>query len=64
MLERDIAKLRTQTGLFGGIKKSAQAEIAAKELLIIQRVEGLKACREKVGAEAYARRRLAPVLTG
>jgi len=50
MLERDIAKLRTQTGLFGGIKKSAQAEIAAKELLIIQRVEGLKACREKVAA--------------
>ena len=50
MLERDIAKLKTQTGLFGGIKKSAQAEIAAKELLIAQRVDGLKACREKVVA--------------
>ena len=48
MLEHDIAKLKTQTGLFGGIKKSAQAEIAAKELLIAKRVEGLVACREKV----------------
>src|SRR3954447_6102632 len=47
MLERDIAQLRTQTGLFGGIKKSAQAEIAAKELLIAQGIERLKTCREK-----------------
>ena len=47
MLERDIAKLKTQTGLFGGIKKSAQAEIAAKELLIAKRMEGLKTCRDQ-----------------
>jgi uncharacterized phage infection (PIP) family protein YhgE len=50
MLERDIAKLKTQTGLFGGIKKSAQAEISAKELLLAQRVDGLKACRDQVFA--------------
>jgi uncharacterized phage infection (PIP) family protein YhgE len=50
MLERDIAKLKTQTGMFGGIKRSAQAEIAAKELLIARGVDGLKACREKVVA--------------
>jgi uncharacterized phage infection (PIP) family protein YhgE len=48
VLEGDIAKLKTQTGMFGGIKKSAQAEIAAKELLIARQVEGLKACRDKV----------------
>lgn len=48
MLEADIAKLKTQTGMFGGIKKSAQAEIAAKELLIARQVESLKACRDKV----------------
>jgi uncharacterized phage infection (PIP) family protein YhgE len=48
MLEHDIAKLKTQTGLFGGIKKSAQAEIAAKELMIATRVESLMAYREKV----------------
>jgi hypothetical protein len=47
MLDRDIAQLRTQTGLFGGIKKSAQAEIAAKELLIAQGIERLKTCRER-----------------
>jgi uncharacterized phage infection (PIP) family protein YhgE len=49
-LEGDIAKLKTQTGMFGGIKKSAQAEIAAKELLIAKQVDGLKACRDKVVA--------------
>jgi uncharacterized phage infection (PIP) family protein YhgE len=49
-LESDIAKLNTQTGIFGGIKKYAQAEIAAKELLIAKQVEGLKACRDKVMA--------------
>ncbi len=50
MLERDIAKLKTQTGLFGGIKKSAQAEIAAKELLIAKGVEALQTCRDKAQA--------------
>jgi uncharacterized phage infection (PIP) family protein YhgE len=50
VLEGDIAKLKTQTGMFGGIKKSAQAEIAAKELLIAKQVDGLKACRDKVMA--------------
>jgi uncharacterized phage infection (PIP) family protein YhgE len=50
MIERDIAKLKTQTGMFGGIKKSAQAEIAAKELLIAKRVDDIKACRDKVAA--------------
>jgi hypothetical protein len=47
-LERDIAKLKTQTGLFGGIKKSAQAEIAAKELLVAKRVESLMAARRSL----------------
>ncbi len=50
VLERDIAKLKTQTGMFGGIKKSAQAEIAAKELMIAKRIEGLKSCRDKATA--------------
>ena len=50
VLENDIAKLKTQTGIFGGIKKSAQAEIAAKELLIAKQLDGLKACRDKVMA--------------
>lgn len=50
MLERDIAKLKTQTGLFGGIKKSAQADIAAKELLIAKRMEDLQGCRDKAQA--------------
>jgi hypothetical protein len=47
VLDRDIARLKTQTGLFGGIKKSAQAEIAAKELLIAQRINDLTTCRDK-----------------
>lgn len=50
MLERDITQLKNQTGLFGGIKKSAQAEIAAKELLIAKRIESLKTCRDKAMA--------------
>lgn len=50
MLERDIARLKTQTGLFGGIKKSAQAEIAAKELEIAKGIEELKASRDKAKA--------------
>ncbi len=49
-LEQDIAQLKTQTGLFGGIKKSAQAEIAAKELVIAQRMDALAACRDKAKA--------------
>ena len=49
-LERDIAELKTHTGLFGGIKKSAQAEIAAKEAQIAQRIKDLEACRAKVAA--------------
>lgn len=49
-LERDIAKLKTQTGFFGGIKKSAQAEIAAKELLIAKRIQDLQGCRDKAEA--------------
>lgn len=50
MLERDIARLKTQTGLFGGIKKSAQAEIAIKELQIAKGIEELKASRDKAKA--------------
>jgi hypothetical protein len=49
-LEREIAVLKTQTGIFGGIKKSAAAQIAEKEHIIQSRLADLQAIRDKAAA--------------
>jgi hypothetical protein len=46
-LEREIAVLKTQTGIFGGIKKSAAAQIAEKEHIIQTRLADLQTVRDK-----------------
>jgi hypothetical protein len=46
-LEREIAVLKTQTGIFGGIKKSAAAQIAEKEHIIQTRLADLSTVRDK-----------------
>jgi hypothetical protein len=46
-LEREIAVLKTQTGIFGGIKKSAAAQIAEKEHIIQTRLADLATIRDK-----------------
>jgi len=46
-LEREIAVLKTQTGIFGGVKKSAAAQIAEKEHIIQTRLADLATIRDK-----------------
>jgi hypothetical protein len=46
-LEREIAVLKTHTGMFGGIKKSALAQIAEKEHIIQTRLADLQKVRDK-----------------